>query len=76
MKKWSLCHWLSMLGMISGLLVFAGCDSGEKARDELTGNRAVKQYHQSTKDIGKIVDRQAEKHNSVPDYEKQDGKSQ
>jgi len=76
MKKWLLCHWLSMLGMISGLLVFAGCDSGEKARDELTGNRAVKQYHQSTKDIGKIVDRQTEKHKSVPDDEKQDGKSE
>ena len=72
MKKWSLCHWLSMLGMISALVVFAGCDSGEKARDELTGNRAVKQYHQSTKDIEKIVDRQTEKHKSIPDDEKQE----
>jgi len=65
-----------MLGMISGLVVFAGCDSGEKARDELTGNRAVKQYHQSTKDVGKIVDRQTEKHKSVPDDEKEDSKSE
>ncbi len=76
MKKWSLCHWLSMLGMISGVVVFAGCDSGEKARDELTGNRAVKQYHQSTKDIEKIVDRQTEKHKGIPDDEKQDSKSE
>jgi hypothetical protein len=65
-----------MLVMICGWVVFAGCDSGEKARDELTGNRAVKQYHQSTKDIGKIVDRQAEKHKSMPDDEKQDSKSE
>jgi hypothetical protein len=76
MKKWSLGHWLSMLGMISGLVVFVGCDSGEKARDELTGNRAVKQYHQSTKNIEKIVDRQAEKHKSFPDDEKEDSKSE
>jgi len=60
--------------VISGLVVFSGCDSGEKARDELTGNRAVKQYHKSTKDIGKIVDRQTEKYESVPDDEKQEGK--
>jgi hypothetical protein len=57
------------------LIVLSGCDSGEKARDELTGNRAVKQYHQSTKDIGKIVDRQTEKHKSIPDDEKPDSKS-
>lgn len=76
MKKWSLCHWLSMPGMISALVLFAGCDSGEKARDELTGNRAVKQYHQSTKNVEKIVDRQTEKFKSVPDDEKEDSKSE
>jgi hypothetical protein len=56
-----------------GLVIFSGCDSGEKARDELTGNRAVKQYHQATKDIGKIVDRQTERHQGIPDDEKQEG---
>jgi len=61
-----------MLVMICGSVVSAGCDSGEKARDELTGNRAVKQYHQSTKNIEKIVDRQTEKHKSIPDDEKQE----
>jgi hypothetical protein len=55
-------------------VIFSGCDSGEKARDELTGNRAVKQYHQSTKDIGKIVDRQTEKYKTIPDDEKQEDK--
>jgi hypothetical protein len=63
-----------MLLVISALIILYGCDSGEKARDELTGNRAVKQYHQSTKDIGKIVDRQTEKHQSIPEDEKQEEK--
>jgi len=35
--------------VISALVVFARLRQGEKTRDELTGNRAVKQYHQSTK---------------------------
>ena len=72
MKKHFLNLGLAMLVMISALVLFAGCDSGEKARDELTGNRAVKQYHQSTKNIEKIVDRQTEKHKSIPDDEKQE----
>jgi hypothetical protein len=63
-----------MLVMISGLALLSGCDSGEKARDELTGNRAVKQYHQSTKNVETIVDRQTEKHKSIPDDEKEEGK--
>jgi hypothetical protein len=62
--------------MVVCLVVFSGCDSGEKARDELTGNRAVKQYHQSTKDIGKVVDRQTEKFKSVPGDEEQEGKKE
>jgi hypothetical protein len=65
-----------MLMIISALVVFSGCDSGEKARDELTGSRAVKQYHQSTKDIGKITDRQTEKFESIPEDEKQEGKKE
>jgi len=74
MKKHFLNLCLGMKVMISALVIFAGCDSGEKARDELTGNRAVKQYHQSTKDIGKVVDRQTEKHKGIPDEEKEEGK--
>jgi outer membrane biogenesis lipoprotein LolB len=76
MKRWLLCRCSMILVLISALLLFAGCDSGEKARDELTGNRAVKQYHQSTKNIEKIVDRQTEKHKGIPDDEKQDSKSE
>jgi len=36
----------------------------------------VKQYHQSTKNIEKIVDRQTEKHKGIPDDEMQDSKSE
>jgi hypothetical protein len=76
MKKGLLGYSLGIFVVISGLLVFAGCDSAEKARDELTGNRAVKQYHKSTKDIGKIVDRQTEKYKSLPDEDTDEGKKE
>jgi hypothetical protein len=76
MKKLLIGHCLAMSVTIFSLILFSGCDSGEKARDELTGNRAVKQYHQSTKDIGKIVDRQSEKYKTMPDDEKQESKSE
>ena len=67
---------MAMLMIISALVVFSGCDSGEKARNELTGSRAVKQYHQSTKELEKMTDRQTEKFKSIPDDEKQDSKSE
>ena len=57
---------LATLGMIGG------CDSGEKAVDEITGNRAVKQYHKSKKDIEKIADQQADRYKSIPDDDKED----
>ena len=72
MRKLFLNLCLGMQVMISILLILSGCDSGEKARDELTGNRAVKQYHESTKKIEKITDRQTEKHKSIPEDEKQE----
>ncbi len=74
MKKHFVGMWLVSMLTMSSLAIFSGCDSGEKARDELTGNRAVKQYHQSTKNIEKIVDRQTEKHKSIPDDEKPEDK--
>ena len=66
-------HRLSMafiLGLVT-LSVIWGCDSGEKAIDEITGNRAVKQYHKSKKDIEKIADRQAERYKDIPDEDKE-----
>ena len=76
MEKRLFRRYIAVLVMVLVPLLFAGCDSGEKARDELTGNRAVKQYHQSTKNIEKIVDRQTEKHKGIPEDEKQGGKSE
>ena len=52
--------WLVSLFM-AGLVMLWGCDSGEKALDEVTGNRAVKQYHKSKKDLEKVTDRQSER---------------
>jgi hypothetical protein len=57
-----------------GLTIFAGCDSGQKALDEVTGNRAVKQYHKAKKDIERINNQQAEKYQNIPDDEKEESK--
>jgi hypothetical protein len=46
---------------MTGLVMLWGCDSGEKALDEVTGNRAVKQYHKSKKDLEKVTDQQSER---------------
>ena len=47
-------------------LTLWGCgDSGKDAVDELTGNRAVKQYHKSKEDIKNIADKQAEKYGNA-----------
>jgi hypothetical protein len=72
MKHWN-WHRFSMmltLGLVA-LGLITGCDSGEKAIDEITGNRAVKQYHKSKKDIEKIADRQAERYKGIPDDDKE-----
>jgi len=69
------CYWHRLfMAFILALLTLSliwGCDSGEKAVDEITGNRAVKQYHKSKKDIEKIADRQAERYESIPDDDKE-----
>ena len=72
MKHWN-WHRFSMASLLAfvALSMIWGCDSGEKAIDEITGNRAVKQYHKSKKDIEKIADRQAERYKDIPDEEKE-----
>ena len=69
--NWHRVFLMLTLGLVS-LGLIGGCDSGEKAIDEITGNRAVKQYHKSKKDIEKIADRQAERYNAIPDDDKED----
>jgi len=65
--------FMALLIALFSLCMLGGCDSGEKVVDEVTGNRAVKQYHQSKKNIEKIADKQAEKYGKIPgDDESQD----
>ena len=59
--------FMALVIVLTGLGMIGGCDSGEKAVDEITGNRAVKQYHKSKKDIEKIADQQAERYKGIPD---------
>jgi hypothetical protein len=64
--------FMAVLISLIALGIMSGCDSGEKMADELTGNRAVKQYHKSKKDIEKITEQQAERYESIPDDERED----
>ena len=63
--NWSSFFMVLLAGSFALCMLF-GCDSGEKVVDEVTGNRAVKQYHQSKKNIEKIADKQAEKYSKIP----------
>ncbi len=69
---WSLGWFVALL--MAGVLMCWGCDSGEKAVDEVTGNRAVKQYHKSKKDIEKVTNQQTERLKGIPDDEKEEGR--
>jgi len=53
--------------------MIGGCDSGEKVLDEVTGNRAVKQYHKSKKDLEEIEDQQAERYRGIPEDDEKKG---
>jgi len=66
--------FMAVLISLTALGIMSGCDSGEKMADEVTGNRAVKQYHKSRKDIEKITEQQAERYESIPDDERKDEK--
>ena len=59
--------FLALLISLTCTIIIGGCDSGKKTVDEVTGNRAVKQYHKSKKDIDKIADQQAERYKSIPE---------
>ena len=52
---------MMLLVLPVGLGIFGGCDSGKKVVDEVSGNRAVKQFHEAKKDIGKIADQQTKR---------------
>ena len=56
-----------LLITVVGMGMIGGCDSGEKVVDEVTGHRAVKQYHKSKKDLEKIEEQQVERYKAIPD---------
>ena len=64
--------FMALVIALVGLCMIGGCDSGEKVVDEVTGNRAVEQYHESKKDIEKIADQQAERYGKIPGDENED----
>jgi len=70
-KNRTFCSFfMGLLVVLTVSLAFSGCDSGEKVVDEVTGNRAVKQYHKSKEDLSKITDRQEERFKDLPDEDK------
>lgn len=76
MKNRKLCLCFPALVTVTGLLVLPGCDSGEQALNEVTGNRPVMQYRQSKQDVGKIADQQAERHKSAAEGEGEEGRKE
>jgi hypothetical protein len=74
MKNWNRVLGRVVLLLLGTLVMHCGCDSGEKALDEVTGNRAVKQYHKSKKDLEKITDQQSERLKRIPGEEKEEEK--
>jgi len=62
-----------LLTAVACMGMIGGCDSGEKALDEVTGNRAVKQYHKSKKDLENIEDQQAERYRAIPEDDEEKG---
>jgi hypothetical protein len=61
--------FLILLVTLISFSLFAGCDSASDVIDEATGNRAVKQYHRTTKKLDKIAEQQAERYGNIPDEE-------
>jgi len=66
MKRHVLPICLALVFGAVGFGLVSGCDSGEKVVDEVTGNRAVKQYHKSKKDIEQVVDQQTRRLEQIP----------
>ena len=74
MNLWSWLYLLKtlLIGIACAGMV-GGCDSGEKVLDEVTGNRSVKQYHKSKKDLEEIEDQQAERYRGIPEDDEKKG---
>jgi hypothetical protein len=57
----------AILIMSSVFVMFTGCDSGKEAIDDVTGNKTVKQFQKSKKDIEKVNEKETERLKSIPD---------
>jgi hypothetical protein len=75
MKKES-CFLRLVPLLVCGMFAVSACDSGDKAVDEITGNRAVKQYHKSAKDVEKIADQQTSRYQNIPEDEEDKAKKE
>jgi len=69
MKRWIAVRVITALLLATAGLGMAACDSGEKLTDEVTGNRALKQYQKSKKDIQKIADQHSERFQEILDQD-------
>ena len=73
MKNW---NWRILFGVMLIALMGAGltpgCESGEKVVDEVTGNRAVKQYRKVEKNMEKLEKQQTERYESILGDEEED----
>jgi hypothetical protein len=74
MKYW---NWRVLLGVMMLIALFGvglipGCESGEKVVDEVTGNRAVKQYQKVEKNMEKLEKQQIERYESILGDEEKD----
>jgi hypothetical protein len=61
-----------ILGMV--IVFLNGCESSDKIINEVTGNRAVKQYEVSKDKLKAIDEQQKEKYQTIPGDEKQGSK--
>ena len=66
MKQWGwrVFFRVALIAFV-GVGLMVGCESGEKVVDEVTGNRAVKQYREMEKDVERLETQQAERYQSI-----------
>ncbi len=62
--NWRVLLMVTVIALVGAGLI-QGCESGEKVVDEVTGNRAVKQYRKVEKDLEQLESQQAERYESI-----------